>query len=52
MYNNFVEYEKIQTEIDSAVLNVIRSAAFINGPEVKSFQKEFLVVLRKIPIVV
>jgi dTDP-4-amino-4,6-dideoxygalactose transaminase len=34
------QYEKIQTEIDSAVLNVIRSAAFINGPEVKSFQKE------------
>lgn len=34
------QYEKIQTEIDSAVLNVIRSSAFINGPEVKSFQKE------------
>lgn len=34
------QYEKIQNEIDSAVLNVIRSAAYINGPEVKSFQKE------------
>lgn len=34
------QYEKIQTEIDSAVLNVIRSSAYINGPEVKSFQKE------------
>jgi dTDP-4-amino-4,6-dideoxygalactose transaminase len=34
------QYEKIQSEIDSAVLNVIRSAAYINGPEVKSFQKE------------
>lgn len=34
------QYEKIQTEIDTAVLNVIRSCAFINGPEVKSFQSE------------
>ncbi len=34
------QYEKIQKEIDEAVLNVIRSAAYINGPEVKSFQKE------------
>lgn len=34
------QYEKIQSEIDSAVINVIRSSAFINGPEVKSFQKE------------
>ncbi len=34
------QYEKIQTEIDEAVLNVIRSAAFINGPEVKAFQSE------------
>lgn len=34
------QYEKIQNEIDSAVLNVIRSSAYINGPEVKSFQSE------------
>jgi dTDP-4-amino-4,6-dideoxygalactose transaminase len=34
------QYEKHQQEIDSAVLNVIRTAAFINGPEVKEFQKE------------
>jgi len=34
------QYEKIKTEIDSAVLNVIRSSAYINGPEVKEFQKE------------
>src|SRR5690554_7871534 len=34
------QYEKIQTEIDTAVLNVIRSSAYINGPEVKSFQSE------------
>lgn len=34
------QYENIQEEIDSAVLNVIRSSAYINGPEVKSFQSE------------
>jgi UDP-2-acetamido-2-deoxy-ribo-hexuluronate aminotransferase len=34
------QYEKIQSEIDNAVLNVIRSSAYINGPEVKEFQKE------------
>ena len=34
------QYEKIQPEIDKAVLDVIRSTAFINGPEVKSFQAE------------
>lgn len=34
------QYEKIQAQVDSSVLNVIRSAAFINGPEVKSFQAE------------
>ena len=34
------QYEKIQAEVDQAVLNTIRSSAFINGPEVKSFQAE------------
>lgn len=34
------QYEKVQNEIDNAVLNVIRSSAYINGPEVKEFQKE------------
>lgn len=34
------QYEKMQAEIDQAVLNVIRSTAYINGPEVKEFQKE------------
>jgi UDP-2-acetamido-2-deoxy-ribo-hexuluronate aminotransferase len=34
------QYEKIQPEIDKAVLDVVRSTAFINGPEVKSFQAE------------
>lgn len=34
------QYYKIKSEVDNAVLNVINSAAFINGPEVKSFQSE------------
>lgn len=34
------QYDKMQKEIDEAVLNVIRSTAYINGPEVKSFQAE------------
>ena len=34
------QYNKIQEEIDEAVLRVIRSSAFINGPEVKEFQSE------------
>jgi UDP-2-acetamido-2-deoxy-ribo-hexuluronate aminotransferase len=34
------QYEKIQTEIDTAVLEVIRSTQFINGSEVKKFQEE------------
>jgi UDP-2-acetamido-2-deoxy-ribo-hexuluronate aminotransferase len=33
------QYEKIKAEIDEAVLNVIASAAFINGPAVQNFQK-------------
>ena len=34
------QYEKIKPEVDAAVLNVMGSAAFINGPEVKEFEKE------------
>ena len=34
------QYEKIQSEIDNAILNVVRSSAYINGPEVKSFASE------------
>lgn len=32
------QYAKIQAEVDEAVLEVIRSGAFINGPKVKDFQ--------------
>ena len=34
------QYEHIQAEIDAAVLGVIRSSAYINGPEVKEFRSE------------
>ncbi|PKV49602.1 dTDP-4-amino-4,6-dideoxygalactose transaminase [Aquimarina sp. MAR_2010_214] len=34
------QYEQIKEHIDSSVLDVIQSTAFINGPEVHSFQKE------------
>lgn len=32
------QYEKIKTEIDTGIQNVINSTAFINGPAVKEFQ--------------
>jgi len=32
------QYRKIQEEVDAAVMEVVRSAAFINGPAVKQFQ--------------
>ncbi|GAB5556639.1 MAG: DegT/DnrJ/EryC1/StrS family aminotransferase [Schleiferiaceae bacterium] len=34
------QYDKIKPEVDKAVIDVIESSAFINGPEVKSFQSE------------
>src|ERR1043166_590054 len=34
------QYEKIKTEVDAAIQNVINNTAFINGPEVKAFQAE------------
>ena len=34
------QYSHIENEINEAVLDVIKSTAFINGPEVKEFQKE------------
>ncbi len=33
------QYKKIKNEVDSAVLNVMETAAFVNGPEVANFQK-------------
>ncbi len=34
------QYEKIEKEIDEQVINVVKSTAYINGPEVKQFQSE------------
>jgi dTDP-4-amino-4,6-dideoxygalactose transaminase len=34
------QYHKIKAEVDAAVLNVIESTAFINGPDVNHFAKE------------
>ena len=34
------QYAKIKEEVDQAVVGVMESAAFINGPEVKAFEKE------------
>lgn len=35
------QYSHIQQEVDAAVLEVIRSTAFINGPKVQSFKAAF-----------
>ena len=46
------QYQKIKTEIDKAILNVIDSTAYINGPAVKDFQtslEEYLSVRHVIP---
>lgn len=34
------QYQQIKSEVDSAINNVISTATFINGPEVKSFQDD------------
>ncbi len=34
------QYDRIKTEIDTAVQSVISSSVFISGPEVKSFEEE------------
>jgi len=35
------QYKKIKEEIDTAVLDVMNEASFINGPAVRNFQKNF-----------
>ncbi len=34
------QYQKIKGDVDAAIMNVLDSAAFINGPEVKQFEVE------------
>ncbi|MEZ4757264.1 MAG: DegT/DnrJ/EryC1/StrS family aminotransferase [Flavobacteriales bacterium] len=39
------QYAKIRSEVDQAIQGVLTSAAFINGPEVKSFEQELAAYL-------
>ena len=34
------QYKRYQDELDSAILSVVRSGAYINGPAVKRFERE------------
>lgn len=34
------QYDHIQEQVDKAIIDVVRSSAYINGPEVKTFQKD------------
>ncbi|MEL7530633.1 MAG: DegT/DnrJ/EryC1/StrS family aminotransferase [Bacteroidota bacterium] len=38
MVDTITQYQKIQQEVDNAVLEVVRSGRFINGPVVQSFR--------------
>lgn len=40
MVDLMTQYQKIKTQVDSAISNILENAQFINGPEVKGFQKE------------
>ena len=46
------QYKKIKNEVDQAIIDVVESSAFINGPQVKSFQtnlEKYLDVRHVIP---
>ncbi len=40
MVDLITQYQDIKAEVDSAIMNVIENAQFINGPEVSGFQTE------------
>ena len=40
MVDLVAQYELIQDQVDAAIQNVVRTAAYINGPEVKGFQSD------------
>ena len=40
MVDLMTQYQEIKSEVDTAILNVIENAQFINGPEVSAFQSE------------
>lgn len=45
MVDLFGQYEKIKPEVDAALMHVLNSTAFINGPEVKAFEQELAAYL-------
>jgi dTDP-4-amino-4,6-dideoxygalactose transaminase len=52
MVDLVTQYHKIKDQIDNSIINVVESSAYINGPEVKSFQaelEEYLDVKHVIP---
>jgi len=52
MVDLVTQYHKIKDQVDDAIINVVESSAYINGPEVKSFQaelEEYLGVKHVIP---
>ena len=52
MVDLYGQYKKIQKEVDNAILDVVGSCSYINGPEVKTFQKnleDYLGVKHVIP---
>ncbi len=52
MVDLITQYQKIKHDVDAALMNIMESAQFINGPEVKSFQaemEEYLGVKHVIP---
>ena len=40
MVDLVLQYQTMKSEIDTAILNVIENAQFINGPEVTGFKAE------------
>ena len=40
MVDLVTQYQKIKPEVDKAIMSVLETAQFINGPEVQAFQKE------------
>ncbi|MEM6263419.1 MAG: DegT/DnrJ/EryC1/StrS family aminotransferase [Bacteroidota bacterium] len=40
MVDTITQYEHIQQEVDAAVMEVVRSGAYINGPAVQSFKQK------------
>lgn len=51
MVDTITQYQQIQSEIDAAVLEVVRSGAYINGPAVKRFQQN-LATFMEVPHVI